>query len=198
MVAGLHLNVLFVMSKQLNAYILTGGSSRRFGSDKAACMIHGNTFLDNIHKTLQANFTHIYSVGKKPYSDKLKFISDFSDYQAALVGIITALRHTSSPWNFIISVDTPYITLDVIDTLKKEAVGRDNIVIPSVNGRIFPLCGFYHQNCLIHFEKAFSVDNYTLTDVISPLNPEVVDLSHFSMELTNINTQKQLHQVINN
>ena len=50
MVAGLHLNVLFVMSKQLNAYILTGGSSRRFGSDKAACMIHGNTFLDNIHK----------------------------------------------------------------------------------------------------------------------------------------------------
>jgi len=86
----------------------------------------------------------------------------------------------------------------VIDTLKKEAVGRDNIVIPSVNGRIFPLCGFYHQNCLIHFEKVFSVDNYTLTDVISPLNPEVVDLSHFSMELTNINTQKQLHQVINN
>ncbi len=182
---------------QLNAYILTGGSSRRFSSDKAVCMINGTTFIDKIFNTIQGDFIHTYSVGKKPYSGKMEFLPDFSDCQAAMVGIITALRHTSSPWNFIISVDTPYITSDVIDTLKKEAVGRDNIVIPSVNGRIFPLCGFYHQNCLIHFEKAFSVDNYTLTDVISPLNPEVVDLSHFSMELTNINTQEQLHQIIN-
>jgi molybdopterin-guanine dinucleotide biosynthesis protein A len=199
MVAELHLNVLFAMSKQLNAYILTGGSSRRFGSDKAVCMVHGDTFLDNIHKTLQTNFTHIYSVGKKPYSDKLKFISDFSDYQAAMVGIITALRHTSSPWNFFISVDMPLITSNVVYALKKEIVRNENkIIISSINGKISPLFCFYHRDCLVHFEKAFSVENYTLMDVISSLNPEVVDLSHFSMELTNINTQEQLHQVLNN
>ena len=33
---------------QLNAYILTGGSSRRFGSDKAVCMINGTSFIDKI------------------------------------------------------------------------------------------------------------------------------------------------------
>jgi len=161
-------------------------------------MINAASFIDKILKHFKVILFNTYSVGEKPYSGKMKFLPDFSDCQAVMVGIITELRHTSSPWNFIISVDKPYITSDVIGTLKKEAVGRDNIVIPSINGRIFPLYGFYHQNCLIHFEKAFSVDNYTLTDVISPLNPEVVDRSHFSMELTNINTQKQLLQVINN
>jgi len=75
---------------------------------------------------------------------------------------------------------------------------ENKIIISSINGKISPLFCFYHRDCLVHFEKAFSVDNYTLTDVISPLNPEVVDLSHFSMELTNINTQEQLHQVLNN
>ena len=184
------------MSKQLNAYILTGGSSRRFGSDKAACMIHGNTFLDNIHKTLQTNFTHIYSVGKKPYSDKLKFISDFSDYQAAMVGIITALRHTSSPWNFFISVDMPLITSNVVYALKKEIVRNENkIIISSINGKISPLFCFYHRDCLVHFEKAFSVENYTLMDIISSLKPVVVDLSHYSLQLTNVNTREQLNEI---
>ena len=181
---------------QLNAYILTGGSSRRFGSDKAACMINGTTFLDTIFNKLQGGFTHIYSVGKKPYSGKIEFIPDFSDYQAAMVGIITALRHTSSPWNYIISVDTPYITSDVVDALQKEAVYiEDVIIIPSVNGKIFPLSGFYHQNSLNHFEKAFSVENYTLMDIISSLKPVVVDLSHYSLQLTNVNTREQLNEI---
>jgi molybdopterin-guanine dinucleotide biosynthesis protein A len=93
-------------------------------------------------------------------------------------------------------VDTPYITSDVVDALQKEAVYiEDVIIIPSVNGKIFPLSGFYHQNSLNHFEKAFSVENYTLMDVISSLKPVVVDLSHYSLQLTNVNTREQLNEI---
>jgi molybdopterin-guanine dinucleotide biosynthesis protein A len=182
-----------LIDSQINAYILTGGSSRRFGSDKASCMINGSTFLDMVFKILQSNFTHIFSVGKKAYSEKIEFISDFSGYQAAIIGIITVLRHTSSPWNFIISVDTPYITSDVIRALEKEAVDIDaNIIIPSVDGQIFPLSGFYHQNCLTYFEKAYSVENYKVMDVITLLKPEIVDLSRYKTELTNVNTMNSI------
>ena len=71
-----------------------------------------------------------------------------------------------------------------------------NIIIPAVNGQIFPLFGFYHQNCLIHFEKAYSVESYIVMDVISSLNPAVVDLSHFCLQRTNINTREQLNEIM--
>jgi len=186
-----------LINSQINAYILTGGSSRRLGSDKAACMINGTTFLEQIFKILQSNFAHIFSVGKKPYLEKIDFIPDFTNYQAAMVGMITSLRHTSSPWNFIISVDTPYITSEVLNAMQKESTDFDaNIIIPSVNGQILPLSGFYHQNCLIDFEKAYSVKNYKVMDVISSLNPAVLDLSQYKHALTNVNTQEQHNEII--
>jgi len=182
-----------LIEDQMNAYVLTGGSSRRFGSDKAISMLDGVTFLDTIYNTLQTSFSHVYSVGKKSYSDQLEFILDFSDYQAAMVGVITALRHTTSPWNLIISVDMPYITLDVIDSLQKEIDGgKHDVIMPTVNGKIFPLSGFYKQNCLAYFEKAYSCGKYRMMNVISSLNSAVVDLSHHDLQLTNVNTQKQI------
>jgi molybdopterin-guanine dinucleotide biosynthesis protein A len=183
-------------SKTINAYILTGGSSRRFGLDKATSKINGTDFINLIYEKLQSNFKKIYSVGKKSYSKKIEFIPDFSFSQAAIVGIITALRHASSPWSFIISVDTPLITSDVVNALKNKIIsGKNNLIIPIVHGKILPLTGFYHQNCIVYFEKAFSIENYTIKDVIPLLNPVIVNLSHYQMELTNVNTQKQLNQI---
>ena len=182
-----------LIKSKINAYILAGGLSKRFGSNKAIYKINGVTFLDRIFTTLQSDFTKIFSIGKESYSEKMEFVSDFSDCQAPIVGIITALRHTTSLWNFIISVDMPYITSDIVYKLKKEIIGIDNnIVIPSVKGRILPLSGLYHKNCLIYFERAYLARNYTLMNVISSLRPTVVDLSQYSMKLKNINTFEQL------
>jgi len=47
-------------------------------------------------------------------------------------------------------------------------------------------------------EKAFSVEIYILIDVISSLNPIVVNLSYFSIDLTNINNREKLNQHIYN
>ena len=179
----------------INAYILAGGLSRRFGSNKAIYKINGVTFLDKIFTTLQSNFTNIFTIGKEPYSEKMKFVPDFTDSQAPIVGIITALRHTTSLWNFIISVDMPYITSDIVNLLQKEIIDVDNnIIIPSVNKRILPLFGLYHKNCLVYFEKAYSAKNYTLMNVISPLRPKVIDLSPYNMKLRNVNTFEQLRK----
>ena len=48
---------------------------------------------------------------------------------------------------------------------------------------------------LIHFEKAYSVESYIVMDLISSLNPAVIDLSHYSLQLTNINTREQLNEI---
>ena len=50
-----------LIKSNINAYILAGGLSRRFGSNKAIYKINGVTFLDKIFTTLQSNFTNIFT-----------------------------------------------------------------------------------------------------------------------------------------
>jgi len=185
-----------MVTNNINAYILTGGSSRRFGSDKASYSINGTSFLDQIHETLQSDFNTIYSVGKKSYSDKVNFIQDFSCSQAAIVGIISALRHSIFDWSFIISVDMPLITSEVVNTLVKENTqDNNNLIIPRVNKKLYPLFGVYHKDCLVHLENAYSVKNYILKDVLKSLSQSVIDLSNYYEELTNVNTREHLNKV---
>ena len=186
-------------TNNINAYILTGGSSRRFGSDKASYSINGTSFLDQIHETLQSDFNTIYSVGKKSYSDKVNFIQDFSYSQSAIVGIISALRHSIFDWSFIISVDMPLITSEAVNALVKENTqDNNNLIIPRVNKKLYPLFGVYHKDCLVHLENAYSVKNYILKDVLKPLTQSVVDLSDYYEELTNVNTREHLNIVKKN
>ena len=185
-------------TNNINAYILTGGSSLRFGVDKASYCINGTSFLDHIHKNLQADFKTIYSVGKKPYSERINFIQDFSYSQAAIVGIISALRHSIFDWSFIISVDMPLITSETVNALIKDNDFGNNLIIPTVNKKLCPLFGFYHQDCLVHLENAYSVKNYILKDILKSVTSSVIDLSHYYEELTNVNTKEHLNIVKKN
>ena len=176
-------------TNNINAYILTGGSSRRFGSDKASYNINGTSFIDQIHENLESDFKTIYSVGKKSYSERV-----YS--QAAIVGIISALRHSIFDWSFIISVDMPLITSEVVNKLiKKNTQDNNNLIIATVNKKLYPLFGFYHQDCLVHLENAYSVKNYILKDVLKSLSQSVIDLSNYYEELTNVNTREHLNKV---
>ena len=185
-------------TNNINAYILTGGSSIRFGVDKASYCINETSFLDQIYKNLQSDFKTIYSVGKKSYSERVNFIQDFSYSQAAIVGIISALRHSIFDWSFIISVDMPLITSETVHALIKENNCGNNLIIPTVNKKLYPLFGFYHQDCLVHLENAYSVKNYILKDILKSVTPSVIDLSHYYEELTNVNTKEHLNIVKKN
>jgi len=181
----------------INVYILTGGFSRRFGSDKALAPIYNHTFTEELYDKFSAVSNNVSIVGKKKYFEALPFIYDALDLQCPLVGLYTALAHTDTRWNFIVSVDMPYITSDVIDALQKK-INNNNIIIPSVNEQLFPLFAFYHQNSLPYFEKAYSVKKYKIMDVISSLNFTGVNLSHYDIELTNVNTRDQLIELDKN
>jgi len=113
-----------------------------------------------------------------------------------MVGVISALRHSTSDWSFIISVDMPLITSEVVNSLiRNNNYDNNSLIIPIVNKKLYPLFGLYHQDCLVHFENAFSIKNYMLTDVFKSLNHSVIDLSHYSEELTNVNTREHLNIV---
>ena len=182
---------------KVNAYILTGGSSRRFGSDKALAQIEELTFLDKIYAVVQPFFHQVYSVGKISYSTNIKFIPDGYKQQAPLVGILTALKHSSNNWNLILSVDIPFINQDVLQVMiERLNENQDSkIIIPHINDHFMPMLAFYHKDCIFEFERALKKNNFTIKSIINYMNPVIINMNQFRDELANINTIKQLHKM---
>ncbi len=178
----------------INAYILTGGKSHRFGSAKALAEIKGVSFLDKIFTTIAPHFSRVYSVGKKIYSPLLENIQDRYEKQAPLIGVITALQNSSTDWNFILSVDTPFIQSDVLNKLKKSLLQfpAADIILPQVKKQFIPLAALYHKNCLPVFEKAYLKGNFSLLSILNTLNISVILMDDFENELANINTVEAL------
>ena len=111
--------------KQVNGYILTGGFSRRFGSDKALAKINNHTFTEELFETLLPILKSVSVVGKKQYFGNIPFIEDNLDIQCPMVGLYSALKQSDTDWNFIINVDMPLIDKEIVQYLASKNSGSE-------------------------------------------------------------------------
>ena len=183
---------------EFNAYILTGGKSKRFGTDKSKFKIDNISFLDRIYNVLEKSFQNVYIVGKQCDVSNKEFILDLSEKQSALVGIISALEHTSKDWCFIISVDMPFITNSAINSICNEIESPFSIIIPKINKNILPLCGLYKKDTLSTFKNAFDKSNFKIKNIIMETKYKIISLDSFEIELSNINYMAELELLLKN
>lgn len=77
------------------AYILAGGKSSRFGSDKARVRIHGQPNLSRLASAMSGSGWSVTAVAQEAgaYEDLgLRTIADFEPHAGPLAGVITALE----------------------------------------------------------------------------------------------------------
>lgn len=185
------------ISSKMDSYILTGGKSKRFGSNKAKHKIDNVSFLDRIYSVLDNSFGNVFLVGKQNNNPNKVYIEDFSSEQSPLVGLITALEHSTKEWIFVISVDMPFITSTVIDKICSFRNDKFDIVIPQLDGKILPLCGIYRKSLLPIFNQAFKQKKFKLKKIISVTNYKYIQLDSFEFELSNINRKHELELSLN-
>src|ERR1043166_4844795 len=161
----------------VDAYILIGGRSSRFGSDKAFVEIEG--------EPLARRMARIVNEGMA--SDRLIFVAAAGDQFApaqvqslrhsvifdqkpgfgAWSGLHTALANCDGDWIFVVACDLPFISaifLQFLSALAKENL--DAIVPRQPDGRLQPLCAYYRRDpTLASVEKSLCSD-----DAIPPLN----------------------------
>jgi len=174
--------------------ILAGGYSRRFGKDKTLAEIHGKGLTDFLVDTLYDVSHEVFVVCK----DKQKFniseryilIKDIYDAQSPLVGIITAMKCASKKHLFIISADSPFLKVDVVEKLSKYTKKHD-IVLPYINGKIYTLCGFYKRKLLPILDNYYKKGMYKLVDIFSGMDVKYLDETVF------MDVDPGLHSFIN-
>jgi len=153
----------------VNAYILTGGQSRRLNTDKSLVQLNGKTLTEIVHQKLSLIFNSIYIVGKDNHFPNYNFINDVKPVQCPLNGIVTALEHNKNEWVFIIACDLPMVTTSSIIDIYDSIDSNTQVVLPKVTDRLQPLCAFYHKSVLKYFNNALAKGNYSLMKLLDQI-----------------------------
>lgn len=161
---------------QITTIILAGGQSKRMGTDKALLEIDGKTLLEraiNLCKSfssellISSNHLAHTTFGFPVIEDKIKNCGPMG-------GIYSCLKHSSNDWNFVMSVDTPFIQKGFIEFLKEETLNFE-VVVPVHESKKEPLIAFYHKNALPQIRTRIETGNYKLHFLLQQLNTNFVE-----------------------
>jgi len=122
----------------LSAYVMAGGASRRFGSDKARVEFGGRALLSRMCELVLAAVGNVCVVAPRGRYAKLELpiLDDRWPDEGPLGGIITALAATGesrigAEWNLIVSCDMPFLTGEWLEFLSTQAQASDaEVVVP--------------------------------------------------------------------
>lgn len=155
-----------------SAYVLAGGRSSRFGTNKAYAFWQGQRFLHYQVRFLQDFFAAVHVVGPAPdaYQDLgfTEVLVDRFPLCGPLAGLDTALQCqlcTSGPgWVFLASCDTFGVTPEQIQMLcdRLPVLADERALLWSFKGRLEPLWGFYHTDLAGPVEQALIAGDYGL------------------------------------
>jgi molybdopterin-guanine dinucleotide biosynthesis protein A len=166
----------------VNAYILTGGRSRRMGVSKT------DLFLDRVVAAARPVFDDVFAV-QRADGGTLSIPTIFEEPHAdggAIFGVAAALRHAREKC-FLLAVDYPFLTADVLQFL------RDREGIPVWNGKPQPLCAVWDARVLPLIEERIAARAYHLRDVSErEMIAEAELRARFAGEaLLNVNTPEE-------
>ena len=145
---------------QLPAYIMAGGKSSRFNSDKARALIGGRPLISIISEKLETLFVSVTAVADKPdkYADLgLTTIGDLTPGLGPLGGLATALddftkKKSGTGWIFLISCDFVDFETGWIERLWSEKDKKTKAA--AFRGDFWePLFAFYHTSLFAEAHK---------------------------------------------
>ncbi len=176
----------------LNGLILSGGRSRRMGSDKALLHYNGRLQIERCQELLQKMCQKVYiSTRENQFHDSIaptleRLYDRFVDF-GPLGGILTALQtHSKSAW-LIVACDLPFLD----ETLLQELLTQRNpfamaSVFSHENGFLEPLCGIYEPKIRKSLFAYMANEIYCPQKILKQLNVHEIDLKN-AQALTNVN-----------
>ena len=189
--------------------ILAGGSSKRFGSDKALAEFQGRPLISHmldIARKISSTILVVVSDEEqeknlKPHVKNTKIVTDpEGEPKCALTGALTAFEHTETSHVVLLPVDAPLAEPDLLKMLIRLRPGHGAIVPSWPSGYIEPLHSVYHAEHayslgLDVMEKGLRKMSDLLDRIQNVLYVSTETLNQFDPELDtflNFNTPKEL------
>lgn len=187
----------------VSAFILAGGKSTRMGTDKAFVPLDGRTLLARALDLARQITSHVYIVGEgKKFAPFAPVVEDIYPGCGPLGGIHAALRSSLSELNVILAVDTPFVSLALLQHLITRARNRPSaiVTVPHANGGWQPLCALYRRPFAERAEQALSQGRYKIDALFDHGTTQAIgdaelETAGFSPRIfRNLNTPEELAQ----
>ena len=180
----------------ISAFILIGGKSERFGSEKWRANINSKSVLDRIWDACM-HFEERIVIGKEKPKNFIKpFICDQLEIQAPINGLYTAMQHTEHDWIQLVSCDLPLIEADVFQILWNTKTQESDAVIPLTNNQHQVTCALYHRRILNYLKSAIDKNDFSLLSLIKNLKITKINFNS-DKRFWNMNTKKNLVEISN-
>jgi molybdopterin-guanine dinucleotide biosynthesis protein A len=140
------------MRSPVDGFVLVGGGSRRFGSDKARALFEGETLVRRAAALLRRSGCTVHLAGavERDYGiEDAAWVTDEEPGRgpaAALAGCL----HRARAWALVLAVDMPWLTTGVLDRLmaRRDEGAALAICFRDTSGRRHPFPGLYHRDLL--------------------------------------------------
>lgn len=180
-------------SPDVEAIVLTGGSSRRMGVDKASLQVYGERSVDRIVRLLAEGGLPVTVLGPEGKRD--------ANPGAGPLAALAAFK-TRSEWVFVASCDIPLFDGRVVEFLKKRA-GPSEAALPLITGRLQPLCSIYRASSLkkasiLHANGHAQIMNWIgALDFVSVSEPSFIEAGLNPDWVRGANTPEEWSRLVN-
>lgn len=184
-------------ANNITLIILAGGKSSRMGTDKALLKIKNKTFVEFLFDNLKDNFGDVIISSNNPEIKikGAKIISDEIKNIGPMGGIYTCLKHSKTQQNFIVSVDTPFLSSKLASEIASKSKAY-NITITECNNKTNPTIGVYNKNLLPILENEINLGMYKMMKFLEKTNHKIIKLDEkFKDELRNINNPYDFNKI---
>ena len=156
--------------------LLAGGSSRRYGKNKAFLMINGIPLIERVTEKMKKIFQEVIVIANEKERFAylgLPVVEDIKKGLGPLGGIYTGLLSISNEAGFFIACDMPFIDEGLVRYMTDI---RDNYwaVVPSVGDEIEPLHAIYSKSCLGDINNLIDSEIYQVRRFYSRINVRFV------------------------
>ncbi|QDO93889.1 molybdenum cofactor guanylyltransferase [Formosa sediminum] len=188
------------IQKHISVYILCGGKSSRMQTEKGLVVFKNKPFIEWILEAVKPISNQIFLITENTDYSVYNYplIADIYKNKGPVGGIHTALSHTSTQQNLILSCDIPMISTHIINRyLIHSKVINSNIAFVSDRTRDYPLIGMYSTKNLERFEVAIQQNHLKLMHLIQSSTYHRIQVAARDFDaLYNINTQAELQTLI--
>ncbi len=178
------------------AVVFAGGKSSRMGQDKALLpFANYPTLSEYQYHKLSTLFTHVYLSSKEDkFNFKVPIVKDLYTQSSPLVGIVSVFETLDVDEVFILSVDTPFVTQEIIEKLFSYPKNYDAIIAKSSKG-VQPLCGIYRRTLLAQAKAHLTQDNHRLNHLLKVSHTKFIDFKD-EKAFINVNTPQEYEEAL--
>jgi molybdopterin-guanine dinucleotide biosynthesis protein A len=187
----------------VTAVILAGGSSERYGQNKAFLEIGGIRLIDLVAGQMKNIFKRAILVTnqKRDYEYlEIPIVEDLVKGLGPIGGIYTGLMSIADKAGFFVACDMPFINKRLVRYMV-DIRGNHPAVVPSVGNEIEPLHAIYTRACLGPIRSLIDSKRYQIRlfyDHVSVRYVKEDEISRFgspSRAFLNINTVDELAKI---